>query len=191
MRINKIIRFYDLVISISLAISLSPILLLIYIICFFESGKPFFIQKRVGKNKKLFNLIKFRTMHIDTPSVASHLVDEKLITPFGKVIRFLKMDELPQLLNVVRGEMSLVGPRPCLPVQTELVKQRQIYNVFSVKPGITGLAQIEGIDMKDPEKLAKIDNHMIASFHQIKYFKYLLLTFYGRGFGDRIKRDKN
>ncbi len=186
MRFNRIIRLYDLVISLFITIIFSPILLLLYIICFLESGKPFFIQKRLGKNKKLFNLFKFRTMHVDTPSVASHLVDKKLITRFGRVIRYLKLDELPQPLNVFRGEMSLVGPRPCLPEQTELIKQRQIYNIFSVNPGVTGLAQIKGVDMADPKKLAEIEYQMISDFHQINYFKYLFLTFFGKGFGDRI-----
>ena len=169
----------------------SPVLLIIYIICFLESGKPIFIQERVGKDKKTFNLIKFRTMNVNTPSLASHLVNMKLVTRFGKLIRSLKFDELPQLINVIKGEMSLVGPRPCLPNQSELIKFRQCHNVFSVKPGVTGLAQIKGIDMSKPEKLAKIDRYMISSFSQINYFKYLFLTFYGKGIGDRLKIQSN
>ena len=165
---------------------LSPVLLIIFIICFFESGNPLFIQERVGKNKKLFYLFKFRTMHINTPSIASHLVDKKFTTRFGREIRFLKLDELPQLFNVIKGEMSLVGPRPCLSNQTELITKRELSNIFSVKPGITGLAQIKGIDMSDPEKLVEIEKFMITNFHYRNYFKYLFLTFYGKGFGDRI-----
>ena len=183
----KLIRIYDLIISILMIIVLSPVLLIIYVICFFESGKPLFIQERVGKNKKLFYLIKFRTMHINTPSVASHLVDTKLTTRFGRIIRFLKLDELPQFINVIKGEMSLVGPRPCLSNQTELIKYREMHKVFRVKPGVTGLAQIKGIDMSEPEKLAKIDNYMILNLNQIDYLKYLLLTFFGKGIGDRLK----
>ncbi|MBO8217651.1 sugar transferase [Prochlorococcus marinus] len=186
LRKNNIIRFYDLTISLLLTFTFSPLFLILYFICFFDSGKPLFVQKRLGKNKKLFNLIKFRTMHFRTPSVASHLVDKKLVTKCGRIIRLLKLDELPQLFNVIRGEMSLVGPRPCLPNQTQLIKERQIYSIFSVKPGVTGLAQIKGIDMSNPKKLAKIENHMISNFHQINYFKYLFLTLYGKGIGDGI-----
>ena len=190
MRINNIIRFYDLTISILLGAVLSPIFLVIYIICFIESGKPIFIQKRVGKDKKTFDLIKFRTMNVNTPSLASHLVNMKFVTRFGKIIRSLKFDELPQLINVIKGEMSLVGPRPCLPNQSELIKYREFNNIFSVKPGVTGLAQIKGVDMSRPEKLTKIDSYMISHFSQINYFKYLILTFYGKGIGDRLKNSK-
>lgn len=182
----RLIRIYDILISGLMISVLSPVLIIIFIICFFESGNPIFIQERVGKNKKLFYLFKFRTMHINTPSVASHLVDKKFTTRFGRKIRFLKLDELPQLFNVIKGEMSLVGPRPCLSNQIELIKKRELSYIFSVKPGITGLAQIKGIDMSDPEKLVEIEKLMISNFHHRNYFKYLFLTFYGKGFGDRI-----
>ena len=164
----------------------SPIFVIVYIICFFESGKPLFIQKRLGKNKKPFYLIKFRTMLVNTPSVASHLVNIKSVTKFGKIIRLLKFDELPQIINVIRGEMSLVGPRPCLPCQTELIQYRQDYDIFSVKPGVTGLAQIKGIDMSKPVILARMESKMICTYNQLNYFKYLFLTFYGKGIGDRL-----
>ena len=164
----------------------SPIFFLVYFICFLESGKPLFIQKRLGKNKKPFYLIKFRTMLVNTPSVASHLVNIDSVTRFGKIIRSLKFDELPQIINVIKGEMSLVGPRPCLPSQTELIEYRQTYDIFSVKPGVTGLAQIKGIDMSKPEKLVRLESSMICSFNQLKYFRYLFLTFYGKGIGDRL-----
>ncbi len=165
----------------------SPILLVIYFICFIESGRPLFFQKRLGKNKETFYLIKFRTMDIKAPSLASHLVNINLVTRFGRFIRFLKLDELPQLINVIKGDMSLVGPRPCLTNQFDLIKYREIYNVFSVKPGITGLGQIKRVDMSTPEKLAKLDFQMIANFNQFNYFKYLFLTVFGKGFGDGLK----
>ena len=183
----KLIRLYDLIISIFIGLVFSPLFLIIFFICFFESGKPLFIQKRLGQNQKTFYLIKFRTMHVNTPSISSHLVSNKLVTRFGKIIRLLKFDELPQIFNVIKGEMSLVGPRPCLPNQTELIKYRETHKIFRVKPGITGLAQTKGIDMSEPEKLSKIDNYMISNFNQIEYFKYLLLTFFGKGIGDRLK----
>ena len=126
-------------------------------------------------------------MKVSTPSLASHLVHKESITRFGKIIRSLKIDELPQLINVIKGEMSLVGPRPCLFNQLELIAIREELNVFLVKPGITGLAQLSGIDMSNPKKLALTDSEMISNFNQINYFKYLFLTLFGRGIGDKIK----
>ena len=183
---NKLLRIYDLIISIALIFLLSPLFLIVFIFCFFESGKPIFIQQRVGKNKKYFNLIKFRTMRTNTPTMASHMISKKSITRFGRILRQLKFDELPQLINVLKGEMSLVGPRPCLTTQKELIIEREKYNVFSVAPGITGLSQINGIDMSNPKKLSKTDSLMILKMTQIKYFKYLFLTFFGKGFGDKV-----
>ena len=144
------------------------------------------MQKRVGKNQKSFKLIKFRTMKRDTPSIASHMISKKSITKLGTILRLLKFDELPQLINVLKGEMSLVGPRPCLIIQKELITEREKYNLFSVKPGITGLSQINGIDMSNPRKLSETDFQMISEINQINYFKYLFLTFFGKGFGDRV-----
>tara|TARA_Y100001978_G_C23673207_1_gene424962 strand:+ start:1016 stop:1483 length:468 start_codon:yes stop_codon:yes gene_type:complete len=151
-----------------------------------ETRKPIFIQKRVGKYKKSFNLFKFRTMYLDTPSLASHLVNKKSVTKFGRILRLVKIDELPQLFNVIKGEMSLVGPRPCLTNQEELIFYRNKYNIFDVNPGITGLAQIKGIDMSEPEKLTQVDSYMINNLNSINYFKYLILTLFGKGRGDKI-----
>ena len=188
--LNKsFIRFYDFLIAAIILFFLSPLMIFTLMICFLESRNPIFVQVRVGKNKKAFKLIKFRTMKSDTPSLASHLVNKRSLTKFGGILRSLKIDELPQLINVLNGEMSLVGPRPCLFNQFELIKLRENYNVFSVKPGITGLSQIKGIDMSNPLKLAKTDFKMISTIKQIHYFKYLFLTFYGKGIGDKIKNN--
>ena len=131
--------------------------------------------------------MKFRTMRVNTPSLASHLVRKGSVTNFGRFIRKLKLDELPQLINVFKGEMSFIGPRPCLLNQLELIEVRKKYNIFQVKPGITGLSQISGIDMSDPKKLSESDYHMILNFKKIDYFKYLFLTLFGKGFGDKVK----
>ena len=186
---TKAIEIYDIFFSSLILFFLSPLILIILIICLCESGNPIFIQKRVGKNQKPFHLIKFRTMKVNTPSIASHLINKKSVTRFGRIIRLLKLDELPQLINVIKGDMSLVGPRPCLLNQFELIELREKYGLFKVKPGITGLSQINGIDMSNPQKLAETDFMMISKINQKNYFKYLLLTFFGKGFGDKVKEN--
>jgi len=185
---SKYIRIYDFIISLTLIIFLIPLMIFLLIICLSESPKPIFVQKRVGKNQVPFNLYKFRTMKVNSPSLASHLVSQNQVTPIGRIIRLLKLDELLQLINVLKGDMSLIGPRPCLFNQKELISERDKYNLFSVKPGISGLAQIKGIDMSKPFLLAKTEHNMISNFSQIKYFKYLFLTFSGKGKGDRVKK---
>ena len=143
---------------------------------FFENGSPFFKQQRVGKDKQLFLLIKFRTMKKDTKSVATHLIDKSAITTLGNFLRRSKLDEVTQLFNVLSGDMSLVVPRPCLPNQKKLINEREKRGVFKVKPGITGLAQVSGIDMKTPTFLAKTDLNMIKEMNLYYYFYYILKT---------------
>lgn len=164
-----------------------PVLLLITIIALFDTGSPIFKQKRVGRNKKPFTLVKFRTMSVGTASVASHLANSSSITPFGNFLRKTKLDELPQLWNVLTGEMSLVGPRPNLFNQEELIQARDAKGVYSVRPGITGLAQIQNIDMSNPELLAETDAEMIASLSLGEYFSYIIKTVTGSGSGDAVK----
>ncbi len=180
------IRFFDIVFSFLGLLILSPIIALITIIGLFDTGSPFFIQKRVGVNLKPFSLLKFRTMHINTQSIATHLVQVKAITRWGFFLRKSKIDELPQLINVLKGEMSLVGPRPNLFNQVELIQERSLRGVYNVRPGITGLAQIQKIDMSTPILLAESDAKMIASLNCYFYFKYIFLTLFGNGFGDRV-----
>lgn len=164
-----------------------PILLVVAIIGLFDTGSPIFIQTRVGKNQKPFKLIKFRTMSVETKSVASHLASEASITKLGGFLRKTKIDELPQLLNVLKGEMSLVGPRPNLFNQEELIKERDALGVYDVLPGITGLAQVQNIDMSTPGLLAKTDKQMIDTLTIKDYFKYILMTATGSGSGDAVK----
>ena len=166
-----------------------PILILLTVIGYFDTGSPIFIQERVGRNKKPFNLIKFRTMTVGTASVASHLASSASITKFGNFLRKTKLDELPQLWNVFKGEMSLVGPRPNLFNQEELISERDIRGVYNVRPGITGLAQVNEIDMSTPELLAKTDDQMISSLSLGDYFRYIIQTVTGKGSGDRVTKD--
>jgi len=170
------IRFFDFLFSFLGLIILSPILILLWIIALFENGSPLFKQQRIGCGQKIFLLIKFRTMRKDTKSVATHLVDHSMITPFGYFLRRTKIDEVPQLLNVLLGDMSLVGPRPCLLNQKKLIYERKKRGIFKVKPGITGLAQITGINMKTPTLLAKTDLKMIKKMNLYYYFYCILKT---------------
>jgi lipopolysaccharide/colanic/teichoic acid biosynthesis glycosyltransferase len=127
-------------------------------------------------------------MKVDTASVASHLASTASITKFGGFLRKTKLDELPQLWNVLKGEMSLVGPRPGLFNQSELTAAREQQGVFAVRPGITGLAQVSDIDMSTPELLAETDAKMIKRLSISDYFKYILQTVTGKGAGDRVKQ---
>ncbi|MCK5819385.1 MAG: sugar transferase [Psychromonas sp.] len=164
----------------------SPILLIVTIIGYFDTKSPIFIQQRVGKNKTPFNLIKFRTMSVDTKSVASHLANTASITKLGGFLRKTKIDELPQLINVLKGEMSFVGPRPNLFNQDELIFERDSRGVYDVLPGITGLAQVNNIDMSTPKLLAETDMKMVKSLTIKDYFKYIIQTATGSGSGDAV-----
>ena len=165
----------------------APLLAILWILGWFDTRAPLFRQERVGRHQKPFVLIKFRTMRPDTASVPTHQADTTDVTSFGKFLRRTKLDELPQLWNVLRGEMSLVGPRPCLFNQEELIAERNALGVFNVRPGITGLAQINKIDMSTHELLAKIDAEMISTMSVVNYFRYIFLTVAGKGQGDRLR----
>lgn len=163
-----------------------PVLLVLVIIGLFDTGSPVFRQERVGRHKKPFTLVKFRTMKKDTASVASHLASASAITPFGHFLRRTKLDELPQLWNVLKGEMSLVGPRPCLFNQETLIAEREQRGVLAARPGITGLAQVNDIDMSTPVLLAETDQKMLENLTVGAYFKYIFMTVAGKGAGDRV-----
>lgn len=181
------IRILDFLAAFFGLLFLWPVLLIVVIIGMFDTGSPIFIQERVGRNKKPFKLIKFRTMSVETKSVASHLASNSSITKLGHFLRKTKIDELPQLINVVKGEMSLVGPRPNLFNQEELIRERDAQGVYDVLPGVTGLAQVQNIDMSTPELLAKMDKQMIDTLTLKDYFKYILMTATGSGSGDAVK----
>ncbi|MCD9508253.1 sugar transferase [Photobacterium phosphoreum] len=181
------LRLFDIVASFLGLLFLWPILLIIIVIGMFDTGSPVFIQTRVGKNQKPFKLIKFRTMTVDTQSVASHLASNTSITRLGHFLRKTKIDELPQLINVLKGDMSLVGPRPNLFNQQELITERDKLGIYKVLPGITGLSQVQNIDMSTPKLLAETDKKMIDSLTIKDYFKYIIMTATGSGAGDAVK----
>jgi lipopolysaccharide/colanic/teichoic acid biosynthesis glycosyltransferase len=160
---------------------------LLFIVGLFDTGSPLFKQERLGKGKEPFKLIKFRSMDLNTQSVATHLVQSTVITKWGSFLRKSKLDELPQLINVLNGDMSFVGPRPNLPNQKELIEEREARSVYNIRPGITGLAQINKIDMSTPVLLAVTDAKMISELNIYQYFKYIITTLLGKGFGDRVK----
>lgn len=154
-----------------------------------SSGPAVFSQRRVGRNKREFNCYKFRTMYLDTAQCPTHEISSDSVTPIGKFLRATKIDELPQVVNIFKNEMSLIGPRPCLPQQTELIKERDLLGVFDVKPGITGLAQIKGIDMSGPAVLAQVDSDYIHVQSLWLDLRILIATVFGQGFGDRVAKN--
>ncbi|TIX28075.1 sugar transferase [Mesorhizobium sp.] len=151
-------QIFDLAGAALLLVATSPVLVLAVLAVRASSpGPAIFSQTRVGRDGRLFRCHKLRTMYVGTPSLPSHEAPASSVTSVGKVLRKFKLDELPQFWNVLKGEMSLVGPRPCLPTQTELIECRRRLGVLAALPGITGLAQIKGIDMSNPKLLAETD----------------------------------
>src|SRR5712672_3579606 len=141
-----------------------PILLIVIVAIRLQSpGAAVFTQVRVGKNGRPFICYKLRTMYTGTSDVPTHLVPASAVTALGEHLRRFKIDELPQLCNVLIGDMSLVGPRPCLPSQVDLVEARRRLGVLEVRPGITGLAQVNGVDMSDAGRLAEIDAQYVRT----------------------------
>ena len=185
--LNLMFRVFDVCFSLLGLLAFSPIICVLVVIGYFDTGSPLFIQMRLGKNQVPFKLYKLRTMKLGTASVPSHLSSRSTITSYGQFLRRTKLDELPQLYNVLLGDMSLVGPRPGLLNHRELTAARELWGVFKVRPGITGLSQVNEIDMSTPVELAKMDATMIESLTIGGYFKYLFLTIIGNGQGDRVR----
>jgi O-antigen biosynthesis protein WbqP len=170
------IRLFDIFFSLFGIIFFFPLLILLWIISLFDVGSPIFFQERVGYDQKIFKLIKFRTMPLNTKSVGTHLVRNIKFSSFAIFLRNSKLDEIPQLFNVFLGDMSLVGPRPCLLSQQKLINERKKRGVFRVRPGITGLAQVKSITMKTPTLLAKTDLQMNKQMNLYYYFYYIFMT---------------
>jgi O-antigen biosynthesis protein WbqP len=164
-RVPRRKRMLDLLIAVpALAAALPFLAIAALLIRATSTGPVIFAQTRVGKNGRPFRCYKLRTMFTGIPSVPTHEAPVSAITPIGHVMRNSKMDELPQLWNVIRGDMSLVGPRPCLPEQDQLLFHRTQLGVLELTPGITGLAQIRGIDMSDPLRCARADAEYLGSW---------------------------
>jgi O-antigen biosynthesis protein WbqP len=158
-----------------------PFLVIASIFICLEDGFPvFFKQKRIGLNKKIFTIYKIRTLKRNAPQVGTHEIEDHYKLTVGRIVRTLKLDEFPQLFNVIRGDLNLIGPRPGLESQLALEEARMVQGVFETKPGITGLAQVLGYDMSTPEMLAKVDklyvNHKSIKLNTIiflgTFFKY-------------------
>lgn len=174
----RILRLLDLGFSLIGIVLLSPILMITFVVLLSESNSPIFRQRRVGLKKQVFIIYKFRTMAVDTQDLPSHEVSAQNITAVGKFLRKYKIDELPQLFNVVKGEMSLVGPRPCLDSQIELIRERDRLGVFDVLPGISGRSQVGNIDMSLAKHLAESDANMISKYSIKIYFVIIFNTIF-------------
>ncbi|MEP9385689.1 sugar transferase [Mesorhizobium sp. KR9-304] len=175
-------RVLDLALALPLALLAGPVVLAAAAwIRLTSPGPAIFAQERIGKNEARFRCLKLRTMYRGTRSLPTHEIGEHAVTPAGRILRGMKLDELPQLWNVLRGEMSLVGPRPCLPTQKALIERRRDLGVYALKPGMTGLAQVEGIDMSDPEKCAGKDAEYLKNRSLGMDMKILLMTLAGGG----------
>lgn len=181
-------RLIDICAGLAIIILLWWLFLILWIIIKTDSSGPgLFNQDRVGKNQQIFTCYKFRTMFEDTKQAATHNISTSSVTKIGYFMRRTKLDELPQAINLIRGNMSLVGPRPCLPSQKLLIDERQSRGVYDILPGITGLAQINNVDMSDPEKLAKLDAEYIAIAALLSDIKIMLATVKGSGSGDKTR----
>lgn len=178
-------RILDLSLASVLAVpSLAICILIAPVIAIEARASPLFRQTRVGRYGAQFRIWKLRTMAVSTPDGASHEIGVATVTRSGRWIRRLKLDELPQLWNVLRGDMSFVGPRPCLPSQDALVEARRNLGVLALTPGITGVAQVDGLDMSDPAGLAIADSAYCGPWSLRRDLRLLLRTFAGHGGGD-------
>ncbi len=181
-------RFGDLTFALVTVACLWWLFLIIWFLIRLESKGPgIFVQDRVGQDGKIFKCFKFRTMRVGTVQAGTHQVSNEMVTKVGQFLRKTKLDELPQVVNILKNEVTLVGPRPCLPQQSALVAMRQKQGVLATKPGITGWAQIHGIDMSNPELLVKWDAEYLALRSIIKDLSIMIATGLGRGQGDRVQ----
>ena len=180
-------RLFDLVLALALLPAACVVVLLaaaVVLAC--ERVVPVFRQTRLGRDELPFGILKLRTMHLDTEPLGTHEVPPEAVTRTGGFLRRYKLDELPQVFNVLAGDMSFVGPRPGLPTQVELADERRSRGVYRVRPGITGLAQVRGVDMSRPAELAELDAKYIDARTLAVDVRILWQTLTGHGFGDRV-----
>ncbi len=178
-------RVFDILLSIALMpIALMVCLIVALPIAIEARASPLFLQTRVGHRERPFRLLKLRTMHVRTPSIASHHLGGDAILKTGRLLRRLKVDELPQIWNVLVGSMSFVGPRPGLINQQDLTIARRRHDVFALIPGITGEAQIRGVDMSTPDLLAETDKLYDKPWSLKRDLAILWATVTGAGSGD-------
>lgn len=185
-RVGK--RLIDLAFALAILVPFSWLIVALWLLIRLDSPGPgIFAQPRIGRGGRVFTCYKFRTMRTGTKQVGTHEVAANAVTRTGAILRRTKLDELPQAWNLLVGNMSLVGPRPCLPVQTTLIEERRRRGVLEALPGITGLAQINNIDMSDPVLLAEWDARSIAQQGLLPEIKIILRTFLGGGQGDKVR----
>ncbi len=188
-------RIMDLVLSLIGMMILSPIFLLLALSIKIDSRGPvFFKQKRVGKNKKYFYILKFRTMRTDTASdIPTHMLENPdiFITRLGKYLRKTSMDELPQIINILKGEMSIIGPRPALWNQYDLIEERDKYGANEIAPGLTGWAQINGRDEIPIIVKAKLDGEYVEKMSLIFDIQVFFKTLYSAIKSDGVREGKN
>jgi len=172
-------RIMDVILSIfALFIFIIPLIVIFLLIKFTSKGDVIYWSDRIGQNNEIFKMPKFRTMRIDTPSIATHLLEkpEDWITPIGKILRKYSLDELPQIWSIFLGKMSIVGPRPALYNQNDLISLRKKYNIHTLLPGLTGLAQIQGRDDLSIEDKVKVDKEYFERCSLILDLNIILIT---------------
>ena len=178
-------RGVDILACLALVPVALPLCVMLFVAIIIDTpGAPLFVQLRVGRGGSSFRMLKLRTMLAATDDLPSHHVCATRITRVGKVLRTLKLDELPQLLNVLSGAMSLVGPRPCLLTQAEVIAARREMGVLGYRPGITGPAQLAGVDMSQPERMARIEADYFSRANIWSDLRVLVATIVGGGSGD-------
>jgi O-antigen biosynthesis protein WbqP len=180
-------RTFDICLALlSLPFAAVLVLILAAVVRLTSPGPAIFRQVRIGRHEKPFVCLKLRTMRNDTRNAPSHEVGASSVTAVGRIMRRTKLDELPQLWNILIGDMSFVGPRPCLPSQSDLIEARRVYGLQMIRPGITGVSQIAGVDMSDPTRLARLDATYLEDMSLANDIKLIFATVWGAGRGDRL-----